>query len=182
MFRGNILRNGISSSSMAGKPSLAWLLELGEIVASPVVSSDVIYVGTFDGMMCALDMNGNVRWEVAAGAPVLSSPAVFDDRAFFASSDHRLYCLNVETGERIWEFEAGDKFWSSPAIAANTLFIGSLDGHIYSVDVRSGRMMWKFPTMNMIDSSPCIANETLFMGSRDGILYAFNSTVPAYIG
>jgi outer membrane protein assembly factor BamB len=100
----------------------------------------------------------------------------------FGSSDHRLYCLDVNSGKKLWEFESDSDIWSSPALTENTAFFGSLDGHIYSVDLKSGRRAWKFPTMQMIDSSPCVADGMLFIGSRDGILYTFGSTVPDYIG
>jgi outer membrane protein assembly factor BamB len=161
---------------------LKWRTKLnGKIRSSSPCLSDanmMIFIGTHNGTMCCLNQSdGSIRWNKHLTKPVLSSAALLKDRIYFASSDHKIYCFDCNTGSKIWEFETGDRIWSSPAITENDeiLFFGSLDSHIYGVDIRTGNQIWKFPTMNIVDSSPCIAGHMLFVGGRDGLLYAFGS-------
>ncbi len=166
--------------SLDGK--LEWKTKLNGKIrsSSPCLSEDnnLIFIGTHSGAMyCLNQSNGLIGWDRRITKPVLSSAAVLNDRAFFASSDKKIYCFDSITGSKNWEFETGERIWSSPAITENNevLFFGSLDSHIYGLDICTGNQTWKFPTMNIIDSSPCIASNMLFVGGRDGLLYIFGS-------
>jgi outer membrane protein assembly factor BamB len=144
-----------------------------------------IFIGTYTGGMFCLDqLNGMIKWSKCISRPVMASPATIKDKVFFATSNNKIYCLQVNDGSKLWDFETGDRIWSSPCLSeyGNTIFFGSLDSHVYGIDIDSGNQTWKFPTMSMIDSSPAIANGMMLIGSRDGLLYIFgSSTLPSYI-
>ena len=144
-----------------------------------------IFMGTYTGgMFCLNQLNGTIKWSKYISRPVMASPATINDKVFFATSNNKIYCLQVNDGSQIWDFETCDRIWSSPCLTeyGNTIFFGSLDSHIYGIDIDSGNQTWKFPTMSMIDSSPAIANGMMFIGSRDGLLYIFGSPIePSYI-
>jgi eukaryotic-like serine/threonine-protein kinase len=171
---------------------LLWKTKLNGKIrsSSPCLSFDEdqrpsVFIGTYNGgMFCLNQSTGMIRWSKQITKPVMASPAIIKDKAFFAASDKRIYCFQVKDGSSIWHFETGDKIWSSPSISEydGVMFFGSLDSHIYGIDIHSGRQTWKFPTMNMVDSSAAIASSMMFIGSRDGLLYVFGSeTAPHYI-
>jgi outer membrane protein assembly factor BamB len=171
---------------------LLWKTKLNGKIrsSSPCLSFDEdqrpsVFIGTYNGgMFCLNQSTGMIRWSKQITKPVMASPAILKDKAFFAASDKRIYCFQVKDGSSIWNFETGDKIWSSPSISEydGVMFFGSLDSHIYGIDIHSGRQTWKFPTMNMVDSSAAIASSMMFIGSRDGLLYVFGSeTAPHYI-
>jgi outer membrane protein assembly factor BamB len=169
--------------------NLQWKTKLNGKVrsSSPCLSADnLIFLGTYNGgMYCLNQYNGSIQWYKHASKPVLSSPAVFKDKVFFASSDSKAYCFCRNDGSKLWEFETRDRIWSSAVLTENEgiLFFGSLDTHIYGVDSKNGKQRWEFPTMNVVDSSGCIAGNALFIGGRDGLLYAFGSQRdPSYMG
>ena len=54
MFRGNVMRTGISSSNLSRRPHLQWVIELGPIVASPAVDNGILYAATITGRIFAL--------------------------------------------------------------------------------------------------------------------------------
>jgi outer membrane protein assembly factor BamB len=54
MFRGNVMRTGISSSNLSRTPSLQWMKELGPMIASPVFENSVVYAATMTGRIFAL--------------------------------------------------------------------------------------------------------------------------------
>ena len=54
--------------------------------SSPAVSGGIVYVGSLDGNMYALDANsGNVVWKAATVGPIENSPSVSDGAVFFTS-------------------------------------------------------------------------------------------------
>ena len=50
----------------------------------------------------------NTLWNFLTVDIVSSSPAVLNDRLYVGSSDKKLYCLNISTGESIWNFTTGN--------------------------------------------------------------------------
>ena len=171
---------------------LLWKTKLNGKIrsSSPCLSFDEespsVFIGTYSGgIFCLSQSTGKIRWSKQINQPVMASPGIIKDKAFFAASDNKIYCFQKNDGTKVWDFETGDKIWSSPSISEydNVLFFGSLDAHIYGIDIDTGRQTWKFPTMSMIDSSAAIANNMLFVASRDGLLYVFGSEMtPTYIG
>ncbi len=145
-----------------------------------------VLIGTYNGgIYCLSGSSGMIKWSKDIEKPVMASPASIRDKVFFAASDQRIYCFQIEDGSKILDYKTDDKIWSSPSISEHDdiLFIGSLDSHVYGIDINTGKQTWKFPTMNMIDSSAAIASNMMFIGSRDGLFYIFGSeNPPAYIG
>jgi outer membrane protein assembly factor BamB len=74
---------------------------------------------------------GKEIWKFSARRGIDSSPVVAGTRVYFASTDGRLYGLNLKSGDKEWEYEAGGGFTGSPAIVNARLLIASDDGHVY---------------------------------------------------
>jgi outer membrane protein assembly factor BamB len=181
-FNGNELFVGSDDGfiyCLTSDGGLQWKTKLDGKVrsSSPSLSHDgLIFIGTHNGSMyCLKQSNGLIMWDKHLTKPFLASPAVLENRVFFASSDRKIYCICCNSGSKIWDFESRDRIWSSPVITPKdqTLFFASLDSHIYGLDIRKGNQLWKFPTMDIIDSSPSIGYNMLFVAGRDGLLYAF---------
>lgn len=165
---------------------------VGGFVSSPAYNrtsgeGPTIFVGGLDGRLYALNAEGSggtttERWiypgkyEPASGDdpalpeelpldPISTTPAVFDGKVYFASSDGRVYCVRERgTGrrrtERVWVWPyaqrppvstAGDEdpvepfLYSSPAVAAqvstvtgvrDVVFIGDRGGTVYALDAQ----------------------------------------------
>jgi outer membrane protein assembly factor BamB len=144
-----------------------------------------VFIGTYNGgIFCLNGSSGKIKWRKDIEKPVMASPASIRDKVFFAASDQKIYCFQIEDGSMVWDYKAEHKIWSSPSISEHddVLFMGSLDSHIYGIDINNGKQTWKFPTMNMIDASAAIASNMMFLGSRDGLFYIFGSeNIPPYI-
>jgi len=172
---------------------LLWKTNLNGKVrsSSPCLSSNdenqnsSIFIGTYSGgMFCLNQSTGMIKWRKSISKPVMASPATIKDKVFFAASDNKIYCFQIDDGSKIWSFETAERIWSSPCLTehGSTIFFGSLDSHVYGINIESGSQSWKFPTMSMIDSSPAIASGMMFIGSRDGLLYIFGSPAkPPYV-
>src|SRR6476660_8221401 len=106
-FHGNLARTGVYNSSgpkTFGVPE--WTFQTkGPIVGSPAISDGVVYIGSADEAMYAVDQKtGQQKWRVATEGQVASSPAVADGMVFFLSYDAGLYALDIKSGARRWRF------------------------------------------------------------------------------
>jgi outer membrane protein assembly factor BamB len=81
------------------------------------VTADMIYVGSDDGNLYALDASdGSQQWSFTTGGDVSSSPAVVDGTVYVGSGDSNLYAVDASDGTEQWSFATGDGVDSSPAI------------------------------------------------------------------
>jgi outer membrane protein assembly factor BamB len=202
MFRGNLQHTGIYEA--AGVPQFSkikWKFHTGgRLISSPAVANGMVYVGSTDGNLYAVDLeSGTQKWKFETKVRVPSSPAVSGGVVYFGSYDGKFYAVDAVSGQLKWKFQTGgekrftakhlhgiqpaaetmpdpfDFYLSSPAVWNGAVFFGSGDGGIYSLDVGSGTLKWKFQTGNVVHASPAIANGTLFIGSWDSFFYAIDT-------
>lgn len=157
----------------------------GPLLASPVVSSNMVFIGGLDSTLYALDVTtGKEKWRTVMQGPIRSDVCVTGDTVFINGGDGKIYALNKTTGKIIWKFHTGgekkydfaDYFHSTPLKRGGMLFVGSGDGHMYAIDSKSGTLIWKFQTGGPVHTTPAIDNGTIFFGSFDGYVYALNQT------
>ncbi len=66
----------------------------GEVASSPAVADGVVYVGSYDGKVYALNAaTGAYVWSYATGEMVVSSPAVANNTVYVGSYDHIIYAF-----------------------------------------------------------------------------------------
>ncbi len=82
-----------------GKLGLKWRYTTGlNVFSSPAVANEVVYVGSEDGHLYALNAKTGAKlWSYATNF-VDSSPAVANGVVYFGSTDDNVYALNASTG------------------------------------------------------------------------------------
>jgi outer membrane protein assembly factor BamB len=194
MFRLDAQRGGLyPAQPAAASGTVAWTFRAGGAVrSSPVVSGDLVLVGSGDGLLHAVDRaTGAERWRFDAGSPVTSSPAVHRGHVYVGDRANRLHAVDLSTGALRWHVETGvdlpwpwghegwDYFTSSPAVVGDLVIVGSGDGGIYAFDGRSGDERWRASTGGRVRASPSVGDSTVYVGSTDGVFYAFDLTTGA---
>ncbi len=149
---------------------------VGVIASSPAVADGIVYVGSDDKSLYALDArSGKQLWSFATGGAIFSSPAVANGIVYIGSDDKSLYALDARPGSKLWSFATGGGIFSSPAVANGIVYVGSLDHSLYALDARSGKQLWSFATGDRIFSSPTVANGIVYIGSEDNALYTLDA-------
>jgi hypothetical protein len=175
MFRGNLERTGVYPS---GGPThlngLAWKFKAGGGVwSSPAFSDGVVYVGSDDDYLHAVDAKtGQEEWKFKTYGGVRSSPAISDGVAYIGCVNNYLFAVDIQSGQEKWKFRTGGEVRSSPAIAGGVVYFGSVDTHLYAVDIQSGQEKWKFQIGGSGwdggaagISSPAISDGVVYVGS-----------------
>jgi outer membrane protein assembly factor BamB len=201
MFRNGPEHSGVYDSPAPTLQALAWKFKTGgRVISSPLVVGDVVYVGSTDGSLYALNRaDGSQRWKFDSKGPIASSPAFHAGMVYVLSSDGLLYAVEAETGKSRWTFatkgerrftapgihgalprtermpDPFDVFTSSPTVANGVVYIGSGDQNVYALDAGTGAVRWTFATGDVVHASPAVANGTVFIGSWDRNLYALNA-------
>lgn len=144
---------------------LVWKFETGAAVrSSPAVVDGVVYVGSDDGFLYAIDgASGEERWRFRTDGAACSSPAVSNGVVYVASDDGHLYAVDAAEGGKRWEFAIGEAgcAWrgrhnlvilSSPAVSRGLVYIGSPDGYLHALDSTTGKQRWRFKPVAVLGS------------------------------
>ena len=91
-----------------GSLSLKWSYTTGGVDSSPAVANGVVYVGSGDFNVYALNASTGAKlWSYATGNSVESSPAVANGVVYVGSADANVYALNASTGAKLWSYATG---------------------------------------------------------------------------
>lgn len=162
----------------------------GAAPTEPVIgeTGDVVFVGTDNGTLYALDAaDGTVLWTAALSAAIEAPPAVAYDTVFVPTADGRVVAL-PEDGcgnavcEPIWQSSpgAGGAIRVQPAVANDVLFVAGSgdDGELRAFDATGcgGPVCdptWSTTTGSPITGAPAVSNGYLYVGTSDGHLNAY---------
>jgi outer membrane protein assembly factor BamB len=145
--------------------------------SSPVIAGGIIYVGSRDGNMYAIEeSSGKQLWSFKTGSWVDSSATVVNNTVYFGSNDGTFNALNAKTGQKIWQFKVKYPIKSTAAVADGKVYFGSDDYSIYCLNAVTGKKIWSKDTSGSVSSSPAISEGILFVGSADGNLYAIDAS------
>jgi outer membrane protein assembly factor BamB len=201
MFRNGPEHLGVYDGPAPTLQTLLWKFKTGgRVVSSPLVVGDVIYVGSTDGSLYAINRgDGTQRWKFDSKGPISSSPALHNGLVFISSVDGLVYAIDAGTGQSKWTFatkgerrftapgihgaiprtermpDPFDVFTSSPAVANGIVYIGSGDQNVYALDANTGALRWSFATGDVVHASPAIANGVVIIGSWDRNVYALDA-------
>ena len=191
---GNLLycggQNGYLYALDASQPQspLRWRADVGatrqakenvsdtyNVNAIPVLANEIVYAGSTDSNLYALDaQTGARRWVFATGAPIaLTSPAVADGVVYVSSQDKSLYALDAQTGARRWRFQTQSATISAPVVAQGVVYIGSGDHAVYALDAQSGALHATYRTAASVFAQPTVMSGVLFAADALGYVYAF---------
>lgn len=149
----------------------------GEMWSTPVVSDNMLFVGSYDKNLYALNLNGKEVWRFTAGGKITSSPLVHENLVLTGSNDGYVYALNMKTGKEIWKFRTGDLIASSPVVWDGKIYIGSYDCNMYCLNLE-GAELWRFRTgaeIWSLQAAPSVCDGVLYFASMDGYVYALNA-------
>jgi len=176
VFRGDQALTGKSGSELTGKPGLLWSFKTsGEIRSSPVCCDNRIVVGSADGSVYCLDMNGTLLWSFATGNVIEAPALLVEGRVYAGNLDGTLYALDLVTGKEIWNYKTEGQISGSPnwwkTKSRTSILVGSYDFSLHCVDAATGKSLWKYESENYINGAPACLNGSAIFGGCDGFLH-----------
>ena len=101
---------------------------------SPAVADGVVYVGSDDGAIYAIDAanGGDPLWLFASGNPAAQAPVIAGDELFFASGA-TITSLDWKTGNVIWQYPVGEDVTTELVVLDGYLYAGDKHGYFYAI-------------------------------------------------
>jgi len=161
-------------------------------LSSPIVWHDVVYFGSGDTNVYALNAKTGARvWQFKTGDVVHASPAIADGTVFIGSWDSYMYALDAASGKEKWRFKTGEDpdihnqvgIASSAAVMEGIVYFGCRDSHMYAVDEKSGQKKWATDMHgSWVISSPAVRDGKVYFATSDsGLFYEVDAKSGAVI-
>ena len=172
----DMARSGFNSQETRLSPDnaptlhLQWKQALGTsmpLAAQPIVFSNTLYMGSWDGQLYALNAaDGSTLWKKDLGtttsklcsphtAGITSAPQVTANGLYIGGGDDKFYALNPQTGDTLWTFKEGDNSetgglynWVSPILYNDRVYYGIasfcdnpfLNGRMWALNASTGKV------------------------------------------
>jgi hypothetical protein len=145
LFRGDAARTGARPAAPAARMRALWRLAAGAVVASPVLTADLVVVPATDGRLLFVDRaRGRILHTVTIG-PSECSPTLVDGVLHAGTDEGLLVGIDVATGAERYRVRLGGLVRSSPLPIANGVVVGIVDakgaGAVVAVDAK-GKPIW----------------------------------------
>jgi outer membrane protein assembly factor BamB len=148
--------------------------------SSPTHDDGVVYVGSADGDLYAVDLEtGQERWRFAAAERVRSSPTVAGATVYFGSWDGHVYAVSTATGDEVWRFDTQGPVQGTPAVGDGRVIVGSRSSRVFGLNAESGAVEWTLvhEDGSWVESSPVLADGVVYIGSSDALkLFALEAS------
>lgn len=183
----NALMNVVKETGILIKPRTAAVTQRGddieelwsfecedEIRGTPLVEDGVVYIGSYDNNLYALDAKtGEFLWKYAAEGGITGRPAVEDDAVYIGSEDQRMHAVSKK-GKMLWMYYTEGPIRSSPVLSDGHVFFGSDDRHLHVVNMLTGRRAWRAQVSAPIWSTPVPRDEKVYFGCEAGDFYCYD--------
>ena len=120
----------------------------GRVVSRPAVAGGVVYVGSEDHNLYALNAaNGDKLWNFTTGYYVDSDPAV--NKEWFILVQKTTMFTRLNAAHRRVDLELCDRRQNHAVlrhVSDGIVYIGSLDDNIYALNASDGKLVWNLLT------------------------------------
>lgn len=156
--------SSLSMSEQNVKPLWSFQCE-DEIRSTPLIDGGILYIGTYDNNLYALDATkGQFIWKFATNGGIVTKPVVAENQVIFGSEDNKLYSLHAKLGKLLWSVPTNGPIRCSPKIAEGHVFVGSDDGSLYAINMTTYQKNWSIKTEGPVRSSPFLGNDLIYFG------------------
>lgn len=174
--RGDAQLHGTTLIAFPQQIKLKWSFDADGIFKSaPVVCDGKIVVGSTNGTLYCLNMEGDSIWGFETDNSI-EAPAIIDNgTVYFGNLSGWLYALDLKTGTKKWEYKTDNQIMGSPTLFRSgdqtILAVGSYDYFLHGVDAKTGKGLWKYESDNFLNSAPAMDNGVAVFGGCDGYLH-----------
>ena len=144
--------------------------------ATPAVDpvSGRVVVGTRDGVLRSVNIDGKVRWTVNTPTPFYAGVLIKDGVVYSPGGDGLLRAIKADTGQVLWSYDCGEELVTVPVLAEGRVLVASQSATLYAVDMKDGKWLWQYrrtPPAGFIlrgASTPVVRDGVVYLGFSDG--------------
>jgi outer membrane protein assembly factor BamB len=169
--RGDPLQSGVARAKLPEKLEVLWTFKATDIIeGAPAVAGGVVYFGSFDENLYAVDLNsGKGKWRYKGG-PFKAAAAVHKDAVYIGDQNGLFHCVDAASGKKRWTFETAAEIASGANFAGDLILFGSHDENLYCL-TPDGKEKWRVKTEGPVNGSPVVAGKHTFVAGCDGSVH-----------
>ncbi len=151
-----------------------WKVKISqEGVFSPAIYDGIIYLGSPDGNMYALDaQDGKTRWTYRAKGQI--TPAIVSDGTIYFGRQNYLYSLDALTGQEKRKLKVKGAGWLRMLDGTNAYF-DSFDGNFSAIDTSTGERKWKAKSSALMIAFMSTAYNSVYFVGDGGNLHSVDA-------
>jgi outer membrane protein assembly factor BamB len=166
-----------------------WQEKIGSVSSRPAVAGTLLYVGTDDGELVAIDMQtGKVAWKHEGRGPVLETPVVVDDLVIYSNEADQVFALDARKGTSSWTYkgESPEEYTlrghAGVTVSGDLAFTGFANGTMVALRVKTGSVAWLTTLKGDsdrfvdVDGTPVVVGDTVYVTSSSGGVWAIDRT------
>ena len=138
--------------------------------ATPLVVDNVVYCGSSDGGLYAIDArSGERRWRHDAQSPIFSGiRAVGEAGLAFGCMDGSVVLLDRQRRAETARFKTGGGMVTTPLFVGGKVIVGSRDYTLYGFNAADGSVAWKYSYwFSWVESTPQLVDGVIYVGASD---------------
>jgi outer membrane protein assembly factor BamB len=167
---GSVIAFGAEAGGVAWKAKISTSPLFPDVIAGPVFDSGIVYAGTREGPLTALDARtGNILWTKPYG--LVGGIAVGEDRLYFGTPDGGLRAVRKSDGESLWTAMLDGGLATPPVEADGEVVVGASGGSIFALDAASGEVRKRYNPATGIGARPWVGANGLVFLSNAGVLH-----------
>ncbi len=170
-----------------------WRLPIGKVWSGIEVVNDIAYFGTYSGMLYAVDLAidskydsdpmSRVLWSFDTDGIIVAKPVIKDGKIYLGalSSEPDVFVLDINTrlqsntgsydslntAANEWSFTTGSGVWASIVLYEDVAYVSTMRGEIYALDTVTGSQLWLNPVSI---GSPIVGVPTLIESESTSFL------------
>jgi outer membrane protein assembly factor BamB len=154
-------------------PSMEFIPRESSMPALDAVSGRAV-VGTRDGILRSVGLDGRVRWQLVTPAPFSAGVLIHDGVIYSPGGDGILRALRADSGALLWSYDAGEELVTVPVLADGRILVASQAATLYAVNAADGKWVWQYrrtPPAGFIlrgASTPVVREGVVYLGFSDG--------------
>jgi parallel beta-helix repeat protein len=134
-FKSDVQRSSYTDSPAPESNQIFWKFQTGgPIVSSPAVADGIVYVGSADGYMYAVNATtGKKLWNVWIGSGI-SSPTITFGKVFITCKPGEVIALDMYSGLQVWKQSLGEEAgFGAPLVVGSRVFVnGNQTVHVFN--------------------------------------------------
>ena len=137
--------------------------------ARPVIAGDVVYAGSADGSMNAVDASSGQRiWRFETKGKIRADALVDGDRVYFGSLDNGMYAVDRATGRQLWRQETRGPVTSTPALIDGKVIVGNRGPGLVALNPENGDIVWRALMWgSWVESTAVPYGNVFYIGASD---------------
>ncbi|WP_295581965.1 outer membrane protein assembly factor BamB [uncultured Lamprocystis sp.] len=157
------------------------LARIADIDADPILVGNLVFVGTYNGDLAAVDQEGGtVRWrrQLSSHAGIAAN----DSHLFVTDSQDQVWGADPVSGAGRWKQERlHNRQLTAPALIGNLIVVGDMEGWLHLIAQSDGRLLGRTRVAKKpITARPVVAGGRIYVYAIDGTLAALTTgTAPA---